>query len=77
METKKIYSSRVYWEKYIDSIIDSIKEDKDSIIDMLIYGNCIDAKITMNLRKDEFPNYRVTINKAGEKSPFGDDEDDE
>lgn len=77
METKKIYSSRGYWEKYIDSIIDSIKEDKDSIIDMLIYGNCIDAKITMNLRKDEFPNYRVTINKAGEKSPFGDDEDDE
>ena len=75
MEKNKVYYSKAYWEKYIDSIIDSIKEDKDSIIDMLIYGDCIDAKITMNLCKDEFPNYRVTINKVGEKSPF--EEDDE
>lgn len=76
MEKNKVYYSRAYWEKYIDSIIDSIKEDKDSIIDMLIYGDCIDAKITMNLCKDEFPNYRVTINKAGEKSPFEEDDDE-
>ena len=76
METSKRFVSRAYWEKYIDSIMDSIKEDKDSIIDMLIYGNCIDAQITMNLCRDEFPNYRVTINKAGEKSPFEEDDDE-
>lgn len=75
MKTDKIYCSRAYWEKYIDSIIDSIKEDKDSIIDLIIYGKCVDGKITMNLSRDEFPNYRVTINKVGEKSPF--EEDDE
>lgn len=77
MQTNKKFASKAFWENYIDSIIDSIKEDKDTIIDMLIYGNCIDAKITMNLSRDEFPNYKVTINKIGEKSPFGDDDDDE
>lgn len=69
--------SRAYWNNYIDSIIDSIKEDKDTIIDMLIYGCCVDAKITMNLSSDEFPNYKVSICKIGEKSPFGDEEEDE
>ena len=76
MKTSNIYCSRTYWSNYIDSIIDSIKEDKDTIIDLLIYGNCIDGKITMNLCRDEFPNYKVTINKAGQKSPF-EEEDDE
>ena len=77
MQTNKKFASKAFWENYIDSIIDSIKEDKDTIIDMLIYGRCIDAKITMNLSQYEFPNYKVTINKIGEKSPFGDDDDDE
>lgn len=77
MQTNKKFASKAFWENYIDSIIDSIKEDKDTIIDMLIYGRCIDAKITMNLSQDEFPNYKITINKIGEKSPFGDDDDDE
>ena len=40
-------ASRTYWSNYIDSIIDSIKEDKDTIIDMLMYGNVEKAKITI------------------------------
>lgn len=70
METRKILCSRAYWEKYIDATIDSIKEDKDTIIDMLIYGNCINAKITMNLCQDCLPTYSVHINKSCDKSPF-------
>ena len=76
VETRKIYSSIGYWEKYIDSIIDSIKEDKDTIIDMLINGNCIDANIVMNLSRGEAPMYRVTIDKIGQKSPFEEDEEE-
>lgn len=77
METNRVFCSRAYWENYIDSVIDSIKEDKDTIIDLLIYGKCIDATITMNLCRDEFPNYTVIVNKLGEKSPFGEEEEDE
>lgn len=69
--------SRAYWDNYIESIISSIREDKDSIIDLLMYGNCVDARITMNLCRDEFPNYKITVNKVGENNPFGDEEDDE
>lgn len=76
-DMKKTFISRTYWSNYIDSIIDSIKEDKDTIIDLLVYGNCVDAKIIMNLSRDEFPNYKVTVNKVGEKSPFGEEEEDE
>lgn len=77
METSKTYCSKTYWSNYIDSIIASIQEDKDAIIDLLIYGCCVDAKIIMNLSRDEFPNYKVTVNKVGEKTPFGDEDEDE
>ena len=77
MQINKNYASRAYWNNYIDSIIDSVKEDKDTIIDLLMCHNCIDAKIVMNLCRDEFPNYKVTINKVGEKSPFGEDEEND
>ena len=68
--------SRAYWEKYISSIIESVEEDKDTIIDMLMYGCLESAKITLNISLDEAPSYTVEINKFGEKSPFGDEEDD-
>ena len=77
MKKREIYTSRTYWSNYIDSIIDSIKEDKDTIIDLLMYGNCVDAKITMNLCREVCPNYKITVNKVGEKSPFGEDEEND
>jgi hypothetical protein len=71
------YCSRAYWSNYIDSIIDSIKEDKDTIIDMLVFGRLDRAEIVMNLSSDEFPNYSIKICKIAEKSPFGEEEEDE
>ena len=75
METKK-YISRGYWSNYIDSIIDSIKEDKDTIIDMLMYGNLVNAQITMMLSAERAPSYQISINKVAEKSPFEEDEEE-
>ena len=75
METKK-YISRGYWSNYIDSIIDSIKEDKDTIIDMLMYGNLVNAQITMMLSAERVPSYQISINKVAEKSPFEEDEEE-
>ena len=72
----KIYCSRAYWNNYIDTIIDSIKEDKDTIIDLLINGKCVDAKLTKNLSVDCAPNYDITVNKLGEKSPFVEDDNE-
>lgn len=69
------YSSRAYWYKYIDSIIESIKEDKDTIIDMLVYGNLEKAEIIMKLSVDSAPSYQLKVNKIAEKSPFGEDEE--
>jgi hypothetical protein len=72
----KTYYSRGYWSNYIDSIIDSIKEDKDTIIDMIMYGNLNKAQIIMNISQDGLPNYQIKVNKTAEKSPFGEDEDE-
>jgi hypothetical protein len=71
-----MYISRKYWENYIDSIIDSIQEDKDTIIDMLLYGRLEKAKIIMKLSVDSAPSYQVTIDKMAEKSPFGGESDE-
>ena len=77
MAKSRTYVSRAYWEKYIDTIIDSINNDKDTIIDMIMYGCTESAKITMNISLEEAPTYTFEINKFGEKSPFGEEEDDE
>ena len=77
METRKIYSSIGYWEKYIDSIIDSIKEDKDTIIDMLVYGRLVEAEVSMVLSLEKHPTYEIEIIKMAEKSPFREECDDE
>ena len=72
-----IYCSKAYWENYIDSIICSIKEDKDTIIDMLMYGNLDNAQITMCLCANKAPSYQLKFDKIAEKSPFGEDKEDE
>ncbi len=72
----KVTYSRGYWSNYIDSIIDSIKEDKDTILDMLMYGNFEKMQIIMNISREELPNYQIKVNKIAEKSPFGEDEDE-
>ena len=76
MRMRKTYASRVYWEKYIDSIMDSINEDKETILNMLIYGCAEDAKITMRISLDDAPKYTFEITKFGEKSPFGEEDDE-
>lgn len=75
MESRK-FASRAYWNNYIDSIIDSIKEDKDTILDMLTYGNLESAEIIMSLSAEKIPSYQIKVNKIAEKSPFGEDEEE-
>lgn len=77
MKTSRTYGSRAYWENYIDSIIDSIKEDKDTIIDMLVYGRLIEANIIMNLSLEKHPSYEFDVVKMSEKSPFREENDGE
>ena len=75
MESRK-FASRAYWNNYIDSIIDSIKEDKDTILDMLTYGNLESAEIIMSLSAEKIPSYQIKVNKIAEKSPFREDEEE-
>ena len=75
MQTKR-YMSRGYWSNYIDSIIDSIKEDKEIIIDMLMYGKVEKARITMRLSAEALPSYQISVDKIAEKSPFGEEDDE-
>ena len=75
MEGRK-FASRSYWNNYIDSIIDSIKEDKDTILDMLTYGKLESAEIIMSLSAEKIPSYQIKVNKIAEKSPFGEDEEE-
>lgn len=76
MVENKRYCSRAYWRDYIDSIISSIEEDKDTILDMLMYGNMEKAEIIMMLSAHNSPSYQLKINKIAEKSPFGDEDDE-
>ena len=76
MSRCKPYVSRGYWNNYIESIIDSIREDKDNIIDMLMYGKMENAEITMNLSAESIPSYQIKIIKIAEKSPFGEEDDE-
>ena len=71
-----IYVSRQYWDNYIESIIDSIKEDKDTIIDMLMYGKLSSAEIVMQLSAESMPSYLLKVSKIAEKSPFGEENDE-
>jgi hypothetical protein len=77
VETRKIYGSRGYWENYIDSIIDSIQEDKETIIDILVYGRLVEAEVSMILSLEKHPSYEIEIVKMAEKSPFREEHDDE
>jgi ribulose kinase len=76
MLQNKRYCSRTYWQNYINSIIESIEEDKDSIIDMIMFGRVEKAEVVMSLCADEYPNYQIKICKIAEKSPFGEDEEE-
>lgn len=75
MESRR-FASRAYWSNYIDSIIDSIGEDKDTILDMVTYGNLESAEIIMRLSLDKAPSYLVKVDKIAEKSPFGEEDDE-
>jgi hypothetical protein len=77
VKTSRNYGSRAYWNNYIDAIIDSIKEDKDTIIDMLVYGMLIEADITMNFSLEKSPSYEFNVVKMAEKSAFREEEDAE
>lgn len=77
MAKRRTYVSRAYWDNYINSLIESIAEDRDTIVDMLMYGNLESAEIIMRLSAEKAPNYQLKVSKVAEKSPFGDDEDDE
>jgi hypothetical protein len=70
VETRK-YCSRAYWSNCIDTIISSIKDDKDVIIDMLMFGNLQDAEIIMKLLPDKSATYEFKVNKIPRVSPFG------
>lgn len=77
MKTGIKYGSSAYWNNYIESIIESIQEDKETIIDMLVYGRLIEADIIMNLSLEKHPSYEIDIVKMAEKSPFREEEDGE
>lgn len=77
METGFKYGSRAYWEKYINEIVDSINEDKDTIIDMLVYGRLVEAEVSMILSLEKHPSYEINIVKMAEQSPFRGENDDE
>ena len=76
VETIKKYGSRAYWNNYIDSIIKSIKDDKDTILDMLVYGNLNEAEIIMRLSLEKHPSYLIKVDKIAEESPFGEEEEE-
>lgn len=76
MSKNHIFASRAYWSNYIDAIMESIKEDKEVILDLLMQGRIVDAKVTMNLYAESAPSYQVSIERYTKKSPFGEENDE-
>ena len=74
MAKSRTFVSSAYWNNCIDSIIESINQDRDTIINMLTYGNLDKAQIIMNLDANKSPSYQLIIDKIAEKSPFGEED---
>ena len=74
MKSNRVFYSRSYWKNYINSIIESVKEDEDTIIDLLMYGRAEKAEIIMKISGNSVPSYQVKIHKMAEKSPFGEED---
>ena len=70
------FATRIFWNNYIDSLIKSVQEDKDTIIDMLIYGCTSKADITLHLNVEKAPIYEINVEKIAKDSPFGEDDDE-
>lgn len=70
------FVSMAYWDNCLESAIDSIREDKESILNLVTYGSLGKAQIIINLDADKLPSYQIRVDKIAEKSPFGDDEDE-
>lgn len=69
--------TRAYWENYIDSLIDSIIEDKGKIIDLIMSDSIKSVNITMCLDALTAPIYDILISKNSKKSPFGESEEND
>jgi hypothetical protein len=70
------FVSMAYWDKCLETAIDSIREDKESILNLVTYGSLGKAQIIINLDADKAPSYQIRVDKIAEKSPFGEDEEE-
>lgn len=61
METR--YVDRNYWGKHLDMCIETIKNDREKLLD-LIMDNCKDMEITIPIRVGDVPVYRVDFCKV-------------
>lgn len=71
------FVTRAYWDNSLESTMNSIREDKDTILDMLTYGSLENAEITIKLSADRAPSYEIKVTKIAEESPFGNTDDEE
>ena len=60
---KNKFGSREYWSKYFDDCIETLKNDKERLLD-LIMDRCIYMDITIPIRIDEAPQYKVDFSKS-------------
>lgn len=72
---RKTSVSKGFLALYLDSILESINDNKDAIIDFLYFFEAENAEITMKLDIFKAPSYEFKINKTAEKSPFGEEDE--
>lgn len=63
---KQQYGTKEYWKNHLDSVLKTLEEDKDKLIDIMM-DKCICMDILIPIRIREAPRYEVNFSKCSLK----------
>ena len=59
---KEQYGTREYWKNHLDSVLKTLEEDKDKLLDIMM-DNCMSIDILIPIHIGEAPRYEVNFSK--------------
>ena len=63
---KEQYGTREYWKNHLDSVLKTLEEDKDKLVDIMM-DKCMSMDILIPIRIGEAPRYEVNFSKCSLK----------
>lgn len=57
------YGTKEYWKNHLDSVLKTLEEDKDKLVDIMM-DKCMSMDIIIPIRIGEAPRYEVNFSKS-------------